>query len=590
MDITAGNQTVKGPRPSELGRQVHLGSGHYIMAVVVIVLGFFLIWPAFLILINSFNVARDWLADDRVWGLSNWVAAWQTPGVFSSLVNSVLVWVSVVGISMPIAIIIAWVLARTDIPFSRPFEFLFWLSYMMPNLSTTISWIMLGDPYIGFINVWLKSLGLTSESLFNIYSFEGIVWAHLMGNGISLKVMLLTPAFRNMDAAMEEAARVSGGNNIFTMMRVTLPLMITPIALVFALQLLRMFQSFEVELLLGTPIKFFVYSTKIYEFMRMTDPPNYGLATSLASATLFLVAIIIPVQRWILARKRYTTLTGSFKPGLIKLGFWKWPLFGTVGFLHILLTIGPVVFLLLGSFMVRAGFFSLDPLFTLRHWIFVFNDEAFLRALRTTLMIALISAVVSPLIFSVIAYLLVRTRLPGRVLLDLVIWGSGALPGILSGLGLLWLFLSTPGLNFMYGTIYALILVVVLQGNTTGVNILKGVFVQVGADMEEAARVSGAGWIRTYFFIWIPMLMPTLVLLSMISFTIASGTTSPIIFLASRETTTLSLLALEYASPGMGLREKASIVGLIMMMLTTGLAALAYKFGIKMNVRHDMKL
>ena len=103
-----------------------------------------------------------------------------------------------------------------------------------------------------------------------------------------------------------------------------------------------------------------------------------------------------------------------------------------------------------------------------------------------------------------------RTRLPGRGALDLMIWSAGAIPGILAGLGLLWVFIGTPGLNFLFGTIWALIIVVLLQGKTTGVNIMKGVLVQVGADMEEAARVSGAGWLRTYFLIWLPLLMPTL--------------------------------------------------------------------------------
>jgi ABC-type maltose transport system permease subunit len=78
------------------------------------------------------------------------------------------------------------------------------------------------------------------------------------------------------------------------------------------------------------------------------------------------------------------------------------------------------------------------------------------------------------------------------------------------GLGLLVLFLGTPGLSILFGTIWALVLVVIIQGNTTGTNIMKGVFIQVGQDMEDAARVSGAGWIRTYFFIWIPLMMKTL--------------------------------------------------------------------------------
>jgi iron(III) transport system permease protein len=173
-------------------------------------------------------------------------------------------------------------------------------------------------------------------------------------------------------------------------------------------------------------------------------------------------------------------------------------------------------------------------------------------------------------------------------LLDLIIWGSGAIPGILSGLGLLWLFLATPGLNVIFGTIWALILVVILQGNTTGVNMMKGAFVQIGADMEEAARVSGAGWFRTYFYIWLPLLMPTLVLLAVFNFVLAAGATGNIILLASRDTLTLSLMALELSTVGVSNREAASIVSIFILLLTVVVAVVVRAIGLRIGIRHDM--
>jgi iron(III) transport system permease protein len=397
--------------------------------------------------------------------------------------------------------------------------------------------------------------------------------------------MLLTPAFRNMDSTLEEAARVGGASNLRTLFRVTLPLMISPMMMVFALQLLRVFQSFETEYLLGMPFGFFVYSTKIFALVR-NQVPNYGEATVLASLTLLIIVLIIPLQRWILERRRYTTITGSFRPGLIDLGKWNYIAFGTLATLLALLTIGPMVILVLGSFMERIGYFVLG--FTLEHWRLVLTDPVFVKALRTTLTLALTAAVLSPLIFSVLAYILVRTRLPGRSLLDLMIWGAGAIPGILAGLGLLWMFIGTPGLNALFGTIWALIIVVILQGKTTGVNIMKGVFVQVGADMEEAARVAGAGWIRTYFRIWLPLLMPTMILLAVMNFVSAAGATSSIILLASRDTMTLSLMALELSSVAVSNREAASIISIFIVLFTVTGALLVRYFGRRLGVRHDM--
>lgn len=555
------------------------------MAAVLIALGYFLIWPVLLLLINSFNSANDWFVEPRRWGVDHWVNAFHRPGLLKSLGNSLLIWTFSVSISFPVGVSIAWILARTKIPFSHTLEFLFWISYMVPALPTTIAWITLLDPDVGLINVGLKNLLGLGQGPFNIFSVPGIVWANLMGHGISIKVMLLTPAFRNMDSTLEEAARVGGASNLRTLFKVTLPLMISPMILVLALQLLRVFQSFETEYLLGLPFGFYVYSTKIYALVR-DAVPNYGEATVLASVTLLLIAMIIPLQRWILERRRYTTISGSFRPGLIDLHAWNYVTFGVIAVLLMLLTIGPLAVLVLGSFMERIGYFMLG--FTLDHWRFVLNDPVFVKSLQTTLVLATSAAVSSPLLFSVIAYLLVRTRLPGRGILDLMIWSAGAIPGILAGLGLLWVFIDTPGLNFLFGSIWALILVVILQGKTTGVNIMKGVLVQVGADMEEAARVSGAGWIRTYFRIWLPLLMPTLLLLAVMNFVIAAGATGSIILLASRDTMTLSLMALELSTPAVNNREAASIVSIFIILFTFSGALLLRYFGRRFGVHHDM--
>ena len=556
------------------------------MALLLLSLAFFLIWPVILLLINSFNTANDWFVEPRSWGIRHWIDAFQRPGLLTSLGNSLLIWTLTVSISFPVGVSIAWLLARTKIPFSHTLEFLFWVSYMVPALPTTIAWITLLDPDIGVINIALKSLFHLDQGPFNIFSVPGIIWANLMGHGISIKVMLLTPAFRNMDATLEEAARVGGAGNLRTVFKVTLPLMISPIMTVFALQLLRVFQSFETEYLLGMPIGFFVYSTKIFTLIR-NQIPNYGEATVLASLTLLIIALIIPLQRWILARRRYTTISGSFRPGLIHLGNWNYVAFAAIAFLLALLTLGPLAILVLGSFMQRIGYFVLG--FTLEHWLFVLSDPVFVKALRTTLVLSISAAICSPLLFSMLAYILVRTRLPGRAALDFMIWSAGAIPGILAGLGLLWVFIGTPGLNFLFGTIWALIIVILLQGKTTGVNIMKGVLVQVGADMEEAARVSGAGWLRTYVMIWLPLLMPSLILLAVMNFVSAAGATSSIILLASRDTMTLSLMALELSSVAVSNREAASIISIFIIALTISGALLVRYFGRHLGVRHEMQ-
>lgn len=548
------------------------------MALLLIVLGTYLIYPIILLGINSFNVATR-IIDPPEYDIDNWLDAFEDPDILTSLANTFLIFGFVTVISMPLGVLIAWALARVRMPFSRGLEFCFWIAFMVPTISVTMGWILLADPTLGLFNRALQNLPFFSgkEGPLNIYSVPGIVWVHLMARSIADKVILLTPAFRNMDAALEEAAQVSGGSNFFTMVKVTLPVMTPPIVVVFALHLTRAFDGFEIEQLLGTPIRFYVYSTQIYALVRNTFPAEYGQATALASVTLLIVALIVPLQRWLTQRHNYSVVTGSYRPGLVDLGIWGWVIFAGLTALLFMMILAPLVSLALGSFMYRAGIFSLDIVFSLKHWRFILNEELFWGALRNTLVLATTTAIISPVLFATIAYVLVRTKLPGRALLDTMIWTAAVVPGMLAGLGLLWMFLGTSFLVPLYGTLWPLIIVIVLAGKTTGTQLSKSVFLQIGADMEEAARVSGAGYIRTFFKIWIPLLLPTLILLGTLNFIGAATTTSSIILLATRGTYTLSILALEYASPGVDLKEEAGIISLIIMAITICGALVARK-------------
>ncbi len=561
------------------------GVGRFVMAILILFFGFYVLYPIALIFIQSFNVAGV-VTGTYEFSLANWQKAFSEPGVLESLWNTIFIYFAYTAISFPLAVIISWLLARTRIRFSRGLEFMFWISFMLPNLTTTIGWTLLLDPYFGFINVWFQKLPFATGPLFNIYSVQGIVLAHLMANALSQKVMLLTPAFRNMNATLEEAGRTSGAGSIKTMMRITLPVMVPPMVVVFMMNLIRMFNSFEIEEILGTPIRFYVYSTRIYELVRRTEPPAYGEATALASLTLLIILMIIPLQRWLLTRRQYTTISGNFKPGLTHLGLLQPIAFGFICCIVALLTIVPVLTLLGGSFMTRAGFFQATPTYTLTHWQTVLADPIFFRALETTIIISIATAIISPVMFSMIAYVLVRRKWPGNAVLDSIFWLSAGIPGMLSGLGLLWMILGTPGLNGLFGTIWILIIVAILQGKLTSIQMFKSAFLQMGQDMEEAARTSGSGWLYTYWRIWLPLIAPTLVLMGILNFVLAAGATSSVILLASRDTVTLSLLALEYMTSAAGSsREVAGIISLFIVAMTAGLALLARWFGFQVGVK-----
>jgi iron(III) transport system permease protein len=584
---------VEPPRPRK--RRLLPQSSSYIMTGIIVVIGGYLIAPLVILLVLSFNTAHDIFVDDAEWGFGHWRNAFDVPGLGEALGHSFLIWGLVTAIGFPIAIVISLVLARTKIPFSHGLEFMFWVVVIFPALASTYGWIMLGSPNSGFLNVaWVKIFGGDSAGPFNIFSVGGIVWTRLMGDSIAFKVILLTPAFRAMNGAFEEAGRVSGMSGIRTMLRVTLPVMIAPISLVLALQLIKVFQGFEVEYLLGSRFNFYTFSTLIYRMIQLEPVPQYSNAVILASLTAVIIIAIIPVQRWILHRRNYTTIVSSYKPTLIELGPWKWIAVFGISLLLFLTTALPALVLIIGSFMTRVGFFNARPAWTTAHWDLVLNAPDFWEAVRTTLILSCTAGLLSPIIFSLLAYILVRTRWRGRGTLDSMIWFSAAMPGVLLGLGLLLLFLQTPGLRWLFGSMWSLILVVVFMGVTTGVNVFKGVLVQLGAELEEAARVSGFGPIQTYFRVVVPLLMPSTVLVGMLNFVAAAGTTSSIVLLASRDTRTLSILGLQYGSgvAGAGGLEAAGIISLVITAATLAIALparyLSRRMGIQSNSSPDI--
>jgi len=559
-----------------------LDGGTALMTVLIGFMGFYVLYPLALIVINSFNTAT--IAEPPVYGLAAWREAFSEYGIWRSLWNSIKIGIVLQVLALPFGIFISWLLARTNILFPNALEFGFWISFFLPGLATTFGWMLMLDPSTGLINSWLRQIPLLSGLNFDIYSFWGIIWVHLVGNGISTKVMLMTPAFRRMDASMEEASRMSGASALTTLIRITVPAMTPVIIVVLLLSVIRIFSSFEIELLLGVPWSFYVYSTKIVDLARQ-EPPLVNQAAALGSVILIFLVAFIPIQRKLIARRHFTTVTGQFKPKIIDLGIWRYPATAFVALVLFILDIVPVLSVAGGSFMTRFGFFNLPKTWTLEYWRMALNDPRILQGLQNTLIVAVSAGLVGALLFSLIGYVLVRTKLPGRSVLDSICWLPSAIPGVLSGLGLLWMFLGTPVFRPFYGTIVLLVIAQVLGGVTLSTQILKANFVQLGKDLEESSRMSGAGFWRTYFRIVFPLMAQTMVLVGVIKFMFAAQHNSAIILLATSETRTLSLLALDQVAAGY--REVASITIILVTLLTLGVAIVARSFGLKVGIRAE---
>jgi iron(III) transport system permease protein len=566
--------SLSGAIAAPVSRRIELQS--VLCTVVLAAVALCVVFPLVLVAIQSFQVAPPGQA--ARYGLDGWRAALGEPGLRAALVNTVTVTFVRQLFSLPLAVLIAWLLARTDLPGRGWIEFAFWAAFFLPPFTVTLSWILLLDPDYGLVNTWLARFPLVGGKPFNIYSFWGIVWVHVITGSLTVKVILLTPAFRNMNASFEEASRVAGAGTFRTALRITVPVMAPVILSVLLLGTMVSLQTFEVEQVLGLPFRFFVFSTTIYDLL-VTRVPRYDAATALSVLILAAMLPLVFAQQWLTRGRRHTTVTGQFQSRVHALGPWRAPaMLLALGLVLIVLGV-PVVFALLGTFMKLFGFFHIPDPWTLGNWATVLGDEQFLRSLHNTLVLAVGTAVVTIVVHSLIAYIIVRTRYAGRCVLDLVSWLPFTVPGIILGLALLWLFLGVGFLRPLYGTTTLLIVAGVIAGMPLGVQIIKSGLMQLGGELEEASRVAGASWWTTYRRIVLRLMAPTLLAVGMITFVGAARNIGNFALLSTTANRPLSMLQLDYVAQRK--LEEAVVVACIIMFVSLAGALFARLLGLR---------
>jgi iron(III) transport system permease protein len=212
----------------------------------------------------------------------------------------------------------------------------------------------------------------------------------------------------------------------------------------------------------------------------------------------------------------------------------------------------------------------------------VLTDPLFSRSVWNTLIISLGSAIAAALVTPLLAYGIVRSSFFARDALDVVSWLPYAIPGILLGLSFVWLLLATPGLRWIYGTIAALVLINVVKSMPLGVQILKSNFLQLGKELEEASRMAGGSWWYTYRHVVMPLAIRTVIVVGILNFISGARDIGAVVLLVTSQTRPLSILMLDYLMDGSF--EAATVIALLVTLLSTGVAFLARGFGFRIGI------
>jgi len=440
----------------------------------------------------------------------NYARAFSHSALYSAVFYSLVYSIGAGLISFVIGTSLAWLTERTDMPFKGVIYASVLTAMMIPGVLFTISWILLLSPKAGLINIWtMKLFGLT-EAPFDPYGLAGMIFVSGIDDFYT-PFLFMTAAFRSMDPSLEEASVASGASMFATFFRVTMRLML-PAALGVALLIfIRGIEDFEVPALLGMPAGIYVLSTEIYVSVRR-PPTDFNLAATFSM--FYLVVAMAGLYLYLKsteATEKFAVITGKgFRPSILRLGKWRLPaLFAA--FVVVGVTVYfPLAVLAWTAFLpwyAPPSWESLE-LLTLKNFRWLVNDPLIIGAVKNNFLVGISAALIVTLFGAVVSWIVVRTRAPGRRLLDGLAFSATAYPSMVLGLALVWFYLTVP--IPIYGTLWILVVAYVTKRLPASTRVCVAIMTQIRKELEEASEVCGASFLRTFASVVIPLLIPAL--------------------------------------------------------------------------------
>lgn len=431
----------------------------------------------------------------------NWHALWNSLHVS--------IWATAIGGTL--GTILAFLVARTDLPGHRLFRTALMLPYLIPPFVAALSWLALAGP-VGFVNQFWMAVTGAEEPLFRIYGAPGIILALSLSH-YPLAYFTVLASLERMDPALEEAARNSGATPFRTVRDVTLPLIAPAIGAGAVLVFLRNMENFGIPAILGFPAKYFVLTTKIYAMILDFDRPNnFGIAAALSLLLVVVAGGAMALQRATLRGGSYGLTRGAGQLPIFGLGRWRRRAGIAVAVFLLLTSVAPLLAILLTA-LTRAYGMPLDwsNLGLQNFHTLFFKVPAVWRAFRNSLLLAGSAATAVVALAVLIAYIQVRTRMRGKGLLEALVVLPFAVPGTVVALAMILAFLR-PVLGIsLYNTVWIILIAYVARFLTLAVKPVAAAFTQVHASLEEAARSSGASLPRTLRDVTVPLIRPALV-------------------------------------------------------------------------------
>ena len=475
-------------------------AGYGVAAVAAVLV----LYPVFFLFQAALDVGDPQVRPPTAYGFDNFNGIFQYPQI---LLNTLTVSVAATVMALVFGFVMAWILTRTNVPGRHLFEQLMAVPYYLTPLLGALAWSLLGSPESGFINQIWRAFGGTGH-LIDINTAYGIAWVMALFEG-SVAFVMIAAVMKSMDPALEEASQIIGASRLRTMLRITLPLVIPGVLGAAIFVFAEMLGSFAAALVLGTPNRYYVITTAIYQLVQQY-PPKIQVAAAMGVSLFAVMFFMLFLYRRIVMAGSYVTITGkAFRPRVVDVGPLRYLLLG-VCVLYLLAAVGlPLVTLLYASLQKIAVAFPTAENWTLDNFRVAMTMNAVRSALTNSLLLGFGTATIGVVLMGLLAWLIYRSRLPGSGLIEYVVMFPQAVPRLVFAFGLMWAWVVFP--IPIYGTLWLLLLAYLTVFLPLGVRTIAGVMLQIDKSLEECAQMCGAPWAFRVRTVTIPLLMPGLI-------------------------------------------------------------------------------
>lgn len=474
-----------------------------VIGLIVVFLLVFQVFPLLYLVFRAFfsTGTFSFEAFARVYANSiNWRA----------LVNTVVSATMAMAFGICIAFPLAWLVGRTNLIGKTFFRTLFVATYMVPPYVGAMAWLRLLNPRVGILNVFLQGLFKLPETPFNVYTLGGMIWV-LTTFYYPYAFITISRAMEKMDPSLEEAARISGAGPLATLKTITLPMMGPSIVAAALLVFVAAGSCYGIPAIIGGPGQVHTVTTRIIDFVYIGTQEGLTDATTLAVFLMLIANVVLYVSTFTLGKKQYITVAGkSTRPTLVDLGRWRVPVSLGVALFALVIVIIPFATVATASVTMNLGKPFGGENFTWMFWERIFTRRAIVSATRNSLVAGSLAATFGVIISVVMAWLLVRTKAPGRKIPDFMITVGSGTPSVVIALALIITMSGRFGIN-IYNTLSILIIAYMIKYMLMGMRTVVSAFSQISPSLEEAALISGAGWLRTLKDVTLPLILPSVV-------------------------------------------------------------------------------